>query len=525
MRACNDRKDPEIPYIEFSKKYLGTGLPYKALDGMEHVPFVCIRFPTGGGKTFVGAYSIGVVQDEFAKTDELMVLWLVPTTPILDQTIRSLKNPHSSYNSVLKSSLKNPRILTVAEALELNPETLMAQTTIIVATMQTFRVADKAGRKVYEPNGGLGPYFKLMDASLTKGLKRDEHGVVVPSLANLLRLHHPIVVVDEAHNAKTELSFDVLRDLSPSAIIEFTATPDAAKSNILYSASAAQLKAENMLKIPILLEVNQDWRIVLQDALGLHSHLRVHAQKEEAATSEYIRPILLLQAEPRAEGKDRMDVDRVVKELVETHQIPRNKIAVSTGDMDELEGVDLNSRTCPIEFVVTQSKLREGWDCPFAYALCSFQELSSATAVEQLLGRIIRLPMATRKQTEELNKAYAFVKSHKQGVEGKKLTEFFGSKQAWIGIKTSEEIPTVYQACVQAKTTEQFQEFEPVVIKSVNQEFAICIYTRRTKGMEDGHGGWVESIKKLAGACNQFSPDILTKTLKVASGKQSTLKF
>ena len=33
-------------------------------------------------------------------------------------------------------------------------------------------------------------------------------------------------------------------------------------------------------------------------------------------------------------------------------------------------------------FIVTVQALREGWDCPFAYVLCSLQKLSSATAVE-----------------------------------------------------------------------------------------------------------------------------------------------
>jgi type III restriction enzyme len=47
----------------------------------------------------------------------------------------------------------------------------------------------------------------------------------VPSLVNVLRLRRPIVIVDEAHNARTELSFGMLGNVIPSCIIEFTATP------------------------------------------------------------------------------------------------------------------------------------------------------------------------------------------------------------------------------------------------------------------------------------------------------------
>ena len=55
--------------------------------------------------------------------------------------------------------------------------------------------------------------------------------------------------------------------------------------------------------------------------------------------------------------------------------------------------------------------LKEGWDCPFAYVLCTVAEQSSKTAVEQILGRIMRLPKVRRKRRQELNIAYAFTAS------------------------------------------------------------------------------------------------------------------
>ena len=43
-------------------------------------------------------------------------------------------------------------------------------------------------------------------------------------------------------------------------------------------------------------------------------------------------------------------------------------------------------RDCPIRYIVTVEKLREGWDCPFAYVLGSVGNVATETAVEQLLG-------------------------------------------------------------------------------------------------------------------------------------------
>lgn len=66
---------------------------------------------------------------------------------------------------------------------------------------------------------------------------------------------------------------------------------------------------------------------------------------------------------------------------------------------------------CPVKFVITQKALAEGWDCPFAYVLVSMASLSSATAVEQLLGRVLRQPRASHRGTKALNQSYAFVVS------------------------------------------------------------------------------------------------------------------
>lgn len=84
---------------------------------------------------------------------------------------------------------------------------------------------DTEGRKVYEQNGVLMEHFSGLDSRQIEALETGEEGKPIPSLANALRMHRPIVIVDEAHNARTALSFDTLARLKPSLIVEFTATP------------------------------------------------------------------------------------------------------------------------------------------------------------------------------------------------------------------------------------------------------------------------------------------------------------
>lgn len=131
----------------------------------------------------------------------------------------------------------------------------------------------------------------------------------------------------------------------------------------------------------------------------------------------YLRPIVLIQAEPHRQGVETLDVDRVRQELIDNHRIPLGEIVVATGDERGLEKIDseyargIADEVCPVKFVITQRALAEGWDCPFAYILVSMASLHSATAVEQLLGRVLRQPDARRREAKALNQSYAFVVS------------------------------------------------------------------------------------------------------------------
>ena len=93
-------------------------------------------------------------------------------------------------------------------------------------------------------------------------------------------------------------------------------------------------------------------------------------------------------ARTNAQAKGREPtVDQIRDYLVE-RLVPPSWIKVATGDRRELDGVNLRDPSEPTRHVITVQALREGWDCPSAYVLCATQKLRSATAVEQLLGRL-----------------------------------------------------------------------------------------------------------------------------------------
>jgi type III restriction enzyme len=377
--------------------------------------------PTGGGKTWLAAKSVAQINTHLLRAEHSVILWLVPSKPIREQTLRALRDRQHPYHTALTDA--GPiTVLDLDEAKSVTRATLDTSTTIIVATRQAFQVEEEECRKVYQSSGALMHHFDNLAPAQRDELLKDGTGTeqTTPySLANVLRLRRPFVVVDEAHNNRTELAFDMLARFRPSGVMELTATPDLERtpSNVLHSVSAAELKAEEMIKLPVVLETEPNWQQCLADAIGRREALHKLADEERRAGAAYLRPLVLIQSEPRRAGVETLDYERVRNELITNHRIPAEEIVVATGEEKGLEQIETDYKggiadpACPVKFVITQKALAEGWDCPFAYILVSMASLHSATAVEQLLGRVLRQPGASHRQTKALNQSYAFVVS------------------------------------------------------------------------------------------------------------------
>jgi type III restriction enzyme len=416
FQACDRLKDADSAFYETTKIIWERGIPYRSItepSELADIPYICLRLPTGGGKTLLACHAIAIANRDFLKMEHSIVLWLVPSNAIRTQTIKALRDRNHPYRQALESTLSNVEVMDVEEALRIRQGIVSSSTVVIVATLQAFRVEDKEGRKVYESAGALHHHFQNLPSEVLNILDKDENGVINYSLANVMRIHRPLVIVDEAHNARTDLSFDTLARFRPSAIMEFTATPDSVKSpsNVLHSVSAAELKAEYMIKLPIRLEAHTDWQALLADAIAQRAELEKDAEIEERKTGDYIRPIMLIQAQAHRQAHETLTVEVIEKSLIEDHRIPSNQIVRATGEDRGLEDVDLSAKDCPIRFIITMQALREGWDCPFAYVLCSVAEQRSIGAVEQILGRVLRLPNCRERTIGDLNRAYAFVTS------------------------------------------------------------------------------------------------------------------
>lgn len=379
---------------------------YTPVEGLEATPYCCLRLPTGGGKTLLAAHAIKVAADSYMDRPFVPVIWLVPSNAIQVQTLDALKQPRHPYRMVLEEAFGGAvAVFDISERRQIRPKDFLEKTVVIVATYQAFRVEDKGDRNVYADDENLEDHFR--DARLSDGLdvvvEGRRKGEIALSFANVLHRQRPLMILDEAHNFMTGLSGGTKARLNPSAIIELTATPKP-KSNVIAVATAMELKAEDMIKMPVHLSQHGSWQQAIAHAVQNRAWLAGIAAKDPAG----IRPIALYQAQPAAEGNE-ATVEAVKAHLIEVERIPEEAIVIATGDQRGLDGVNLFDPACTVEHVITVQALKEGWDCSYAYVFCSLASIRAAGAVEQLLGRVLRMPFATRRASEELNRAYAHV--------------------------------------------------------------------------------------------------------------------
>ena len=458
---------------------------------IPRVPHVCIKVPTGGGKTFIACSAVKNIFDRLPSDKPKVVVWLVPSDSILSQTTQTLSNPDHPYRQRLDRDFADRVGVYSKDQLltgqNFSPDTVRELLSVCIFSYASLRIDSrkKDVRKVYQENGNLLRFAEVFaDKDLLLADTPDT------ALIQVLRRLEPVVIVDESHNAGSELSIEMLKRLNPSFVLELTATPRKT-SNILCYVDARELKKENMVKLPVIVYNRASRQSVITDAIRLRGKLEQQADLSHKAGGAYIRPIVLFQAQPKI-NEDSATFEKLRSMLIETG-IPEEQIAVKTSAMNDLAGIDLLSENCPIRYIITVNALKEGWDCPFAYILASLANKSSQIDVEQILGRILRQPYAREHPAALLNASFVLTCSNAfQNVLDsivKALNQSGFSKKDYLlpEVKSAPESETVSDypesfAIPSAKIEEESAQFEfddinPAQIKTV-------VETETTQPME-----------------------------------------
>ena len=407
LELLNETKSDAAAFRLFwqEKSAPTLGLYQNVIPG---VPNLCFKVPTGGGKTFIACNAVRPIFDALPATKTKAVVWLVPSDAILTQTAKSLKNPQHPYRQKIDVDFGGRvEVYTKQELLNgqnFNPTAVTEQLSVMVLSYDSFRGRGKEVLKAYQENSNLAEFAKVLGKPDSPIEKADE-----TALFQIINQLNPLVIVDESHHARSDLSREMLANFNPCFVLDLTATPRK-DSNIISYVDAVQLKTEHMVKLPVIVYNRDSQAEVILDAIDLRNKLEELAAAEYAVSKKYIRPIVLFQAEPK--GKEEATTFEKIREKLIAYDIPAEQIAIRTADVNELKNTELMSADCPIRYIITVNALSEGWDCPFAYILASIANKTSQVQVEQILGRILRLPHTTQHRQSSLNMSYVLTSSN-----------------------------------------------------------------------------------------------------------------
>ena len=393
----------------------------------EPLPSFCLKIPTGGGKTLLATKVIDLVNFHFRKKQTGLVLWIVPTTQIYDQTLRALRDLDHPYRQQLDLASAG-RTMILEKTTRFGPRDLVERLCVLLLMLPSANRETKEQLRIFRDRGGFEGFFppedddteheRLLDR--VPNLDTFDSGVgplrrhAKTSLGNVLRLQQPMIVLDEGHRAYSPGARRTLAGFNPCLIVELSATPPKG-ANVLVDIRGRELHAEEMIKLDLHIRTSAsvDWKDTLLKAIHLREKLESEARRHDAATGTYIRPICLIQVERT--GKDQRKPGLIhaedAREYLITHPgIRPEHVAAKTSQRDELKERDdagsLLSRDCPIRFIITKQALQEGWDCAFAYVLAILTNPRSKSALTQLVGRILRQPYARKTGAPWLDESY-----------------------------------------------------------------------------------------------------------------------
>lgn len=422
--------DPELA-IDFPsrawEKVVGTAY-HSSKNGIgEYLPDFYLKIPTGGGKTVLACHAIDLINRLYLRKQTGIVLWIVPTTQIYRQTLANLKNREHPYRQVLDIA-SGGRTVILEKTEKFSPLDIAENLVIMLLMLPSASRQNKETLKVFKDNGAFTEFFPLEDdIEAHKSLIEKFHfraedcfgaedgifGMVLKtSLGNTLRLLKPIIIIDEGHKAYSETARKTMRDFNPSIIVELSATPPK-ESNLLVNISGQELNREEMIKLDlnIVNKSTPDWKSVMLASKEKRDFLEQRSKEYEANTGDYIRPICLIQVERTGKeqrGTKYIHVEDIKEYLIKQCGISEAEIAIKSSEKDDIEGIDLLSKDCPIRYIITKQALQEGWDCAFAYILTVLTNPSSHLSITQLLGRILRQYNARKTKIKDLDESYVY---------------------------------------------------------------------------------------------------------------------
>lgn len=403
-------------FQDIAKAELLTHVRAARQDAPKFDQAVLLSAPTGAGKTVIATAVIEgllIGDDEAEGYPDTTILWLTDQPELNEQTKRRMR--------LASSMLDDSRLVTI--------ETTFQDSAL------------KPGRVYFLNTQKLGKNSTLVN--------RGDGG---PSIWQVLResiVARPqdfLVIIDEAHRGMTETVKD--RELAQSIVQKFIKGSDAddlPPVPMIFGISATPRRFLAMVagkrnlrpQVEVLAEDVRASGLLKQTLLVYHpakhepsdyTLLRAAAERANnyreawedygarTQSTEEVEPLLVVQVEnaPKSQraGVTQTDlalalsvIEETLGQLDETAMAHcfQEELATPVGDgrvLRHIQASDIQDDPA-LRVVFFKTALTTGWDCPRAEVIMSFRKAVDHTNIAQLVGRMVRTPLARTIEDDE----------------------------------------------------------------------------------------------------------------------------
>ncbi len=173
------------------------------------------------------------------------------------------------------------------------------------------------------------------------------------------------------------------------------------------------LKDQIVLYHPVEDQAN-DWSLLaaaVRQWLKMRDKWNAYAQSQNTAT---VKPIMVIQVEDGNSNSNtisRTSISQIIKILEEeggliqedelAHSFQDDKpLTIGNHKIRKIEASRIQDDD-KVKFVLFKMSLTTGWDCPRAEVMMSFRKANDYTLIAQLIGRMVRTPLARRIENQD----------------------------------------------------------------------------------------------------------------------------
>lgn len=344
----------------------------KELFSQEGNKKLIFKAPTGSGKTIMTAEFLKDLANDQSLNSSLSFIWTAP------------RKLHHQSKTKLEKYYEDNRAIDCSEFEDLT-EKIIKENEILFLNWESINKKDK--NTIVKENEKEFYLSKIIENTKAEG-------------------RNIVLIIDESHHhATSEISKDLISDISPKITIEVSATPIISDPDEIVSVPLEEVKIDGMIKKSVIL--NPNFSNILSgdnlqskladgtDAMVLDEAIKKRIEISEAYTLAKIdvNPLLLIQLpdnKTKAEDQIKRDIVTILKDKYDI-TTENGKLGIYLSDEKEnLENISINNHET--EVLIFKQAIALGWDCPRAQLLVLFRDWRSLTFSVQTVGRIMRMP-------------------------------------------------------------------------------------------------------------------------------------